>query len=103
MAQGQWRLVFLSLCSLLAGCGGISIRDASPADRCASIMQEAMPKAEIEIASKSAAGDPTSDLNTLVAHVQGTVKGASGSDIAMDCVFHNGVLTSIRWIAGPER
>ena len=103
MAQGQWGLVFLSLCSLLEGCGGISLRDASPADRCATIMQEAMPKAEIEITSKSAAGDPTSDLNTLVAHVQGTVKGASGSDIAMDCVFHNGVLTSIRWIAGPER
>ena len=66
-------------------------------------MQESMPNAEIEITSKSAEGDPARDLNTVVAHVQGTAKLANVSDVGMDCVFHNGVLTSMRWTAGPER
>jgi hypothetical protein len=87
----------------MSGCGGVQLRDVSFADRCATIMQEAMPKADIEITSESAAGDPTRDLNTLVAHVQGTAKGENVSGIGMDCVFHNGVLTSVRWTAGPER
>jgi hypothetical protein len=90
------------LCSLLAGCGGIAVREASPADRCATIMQEAMPNAEIEITAKSSAGDSTADLNTVTARAQGTLKGAGGGTVGMDCVFHNGVLTSIRWTAGPE-
>ena len=77
-------------------------RDLSFADRCAKIMQESMPNAEIEIAFKSAAGDPTRDLNTVVAHVRGIAKLENVTDIGMDCVFHNGVLTSMRWTAGPE-
>ena len=94
-------LMLGSLLSLLSGCG--PFRDQSVADRCATIMQESMPHAEIEITSKSAAGDPTRDLNTVVAHVRGTAKLENASDIGMDCVFHNGVLISMRWTAGPER
>src|SRR5713101_6172145 len=87
-------LILGSLLSLLSGCDGVPFREKSVADRCATIMQESMPNAEIEVTSKSAAGDPTRDLSTLVAHVQGTAKLANVSDIGMDCVFHNGVLTS---------
>jgi hypothetical protein len=103
MAANHRALVLGSLCSLLAGCGGIPLLDSSFADRCAAIMQRAMPSAEIEITSKTANGDPTRDLNALVAHVKGTVTGEGGGDIGMDCVFHNRVLTSIRWVDGPER
>ena len=91
-----------SLLSLLSGCDGVAFRDLSFADRCAKIMQESMPNAEIEITSKSAAGDPTRDLNTVVAHVQGTTKLENIAGVGMDCTFHNGVLISMRWTAGPE-
>ncbi|SRR6266404_6403811 len=96
-------LILGPLVSLLSGCDHVPFRDPSFADRCATIMQEAMPNAEIEVTTKSAAGDPTRDVNTVVAHVQGTAKLANVSDVGMDCVFHNGVLTSMRWTAGPER
>jgi hypothetical protein len=98
-----------SLLWLLSGCGGIPFVDASFPDRCAAVMQAAMPNAEIEITATSAGADLTRDMNTLVAHVQGTADlptagtAAQPSTLAMDCVFHNGVLTAIRWTAGPER
>src|SRR6266404_1039640 len=96
-------LIFGFLLSVLSGCDGVRLRSPSLADRCATSMQESMPNAEIEITSKSAEGDPARDLNTVVAHVQGTAKLANVSRVGMDCVFHNSVLTSMRWTAGPER
>jgi hypothetical protein len=65
-------------------------------------MQTTMPNARIEITSKSGAGDSSRDLSTLVTHVQGTAKQENVGGVGMDCVYHNGVLTSIRWMAGPE-
>jgi len=89
---------------LLAGCGDVQFRDVPISERCADIMRAAIPNAEIEITSKSSAVDLTVDMATLVANAQGIAKrkGVSNS-IGMRCVFHNSILTSIQWTAGPER
>jgi hypothetical protein len=88
----------------LAGCGleSTSLRDESPADRCAKVMRQAMPKAEIVITAAKAAGDQTRDLNAIRATAEGTVKGKTPGPVAMECVFHNGILVAVTWIAGPE-
>jgi hypothetical protein len=92
----------------LAGCGleSTSLRDESPADRCAKVMRAAMPKAEIAITAAKAAGDDTRDLNAIRATAEGrieaTAKGVTPGPVAMECVFHNGILVTVNWIAGPE-
>ena len=98
---------------VLAGCGltTTSLRDASPAERCANMMREAMPKAEIAVTAAKAAGDETRDLNAIRATAEGTIQGApegakfpgmKPGPVAMECVFHHGVLVQLSWTAGPE-
>jgi hypothetical protein len=92
----------------LAGCGLVStsLRDESPADRCAKVMRDAMPKAEIAITAAKAAGDDARDLNAVRAtaegRIEGSAKGVKPGPVAMECVFHNGILVTVNWIAGPE-
>jgi hypothetical protein len=98
---------------VLAGCGltTTSLRDASPAERCANVMREAMPKAEIAVTAAKAAGDETHDLNAIRATAEGTIQAATEGakfpgkkpgSVAMECVFHHGVLVQVSWTAGPE-
>jgi hypothetical protein len=95
----------------LAGCSNpiAALRDASPAERCADLMREAMPKAEITVTGMKAAADESRDLNAIRATAEGTIRapseGATGpkpGPVAMQCVFHDGVLVQLSWIAGPE-
>lgn len=89
----------------LAGCGLVSpsSTDSSLSSRCADVMRQAMPNAEIEIAAMKSAADQTQDLNTIRATAEGSVvQGEKPVPVAMECVFHEGVLVSIRWLAGPE-
>ena len=97
----------------LAGCGDprSALRDQSPGERCADLMREAMPNAEIAVTSVKAAGDESRDLNSIRATAEGkiqpppggaTLKGAKPGPVAMQCVFHDGVLVQLSWIAGPE-
>ncbi len=102
--------VLLLAAALLAGCGGWSDRlqqrvlpdTLSLADRCAGIMQAAMPFAAIDI------GDRTSEdkgIRTIVARVTGTrtdlpKDGPGERDLAVECTFENGVLAAFRWTKG---
>jgi len=106
-------LVALGGLLALASCGDpiAALRDESPGERCASVMREAMPKAEIAVTSVKAAGDESRDLNAIRATAEGTIqpppdggtlKGAKPGPVAMQCVFHDGVLVQLSWIAGPE-
>jgi hypothetical protein len=98
---------------VLAGCGltTTSLRDPSPAERCATLMREAMPKAQIAVTTAKAAGDETHDLNAIRATAEGTIQappedakflGTKPGPVAMECVFHRGVLVQLSWTAGPE-
>ena len=98
---------------MLAGCGltTTSLREASPAERCANVMREAMPKAEIAVTAEKAAADQTHDLNAIRATADGTIEappegakfpGKKPGSVAMECVFHHGVLVQLSWTAGPE-
>jgi hypothetical protein len=96
----------------LAGCGDplAALRDQSPGERCAEAMRQAMPDADIAVTSVKAAGDETRDLNSIRARVEGAIqppeggalKGAKPGPVAMQCLFHDGVLVQLSWIAGPE-
>lgn len=90
-------------CVLVLGCSGVKVRDPTYAQRCADAMQLAAPNAAVEITSETAEADQAKDLNTFVANVQGVGKGHPDGQVGMQCTFHNNVLVSIRWTAGPER
>src|SRR5712672_2627897 len=90
----------------LAGCGFSmsSLRDDAPGERCAKVMREAMPKAEIAITAVKAAGDDTRDLNAIRATAEGTIQappegaksqGTKPGPVAMECVFHDGILVQL--------
>ncbi len=85
------------------------MRDVGLADRCADFMQRAFPGASIKITKQQAAPDPASgDFATSIAIVQGMrEKVPAGEfvarDVAVECRFQNGILTSFRWLAGPLR
>jgi hypothetical protein len=90
-------------CCLAAGCAG-GIRNIGLAERCSDIMQNAFPSAAIEIGKSEATA---TSLTTIKAHVEGTrtdipAGGPLTRDLAVECRFDNGILTSFRWTAGPE-
>ncbi len=105
-------LVATSGALALAGCGFSmsSLRDDAPGERW-----------EIAIPAVKAAGDDTSDLNAIRATAEGTIhappegakpqgakpqgakpQGTKPGPVAMECVFHDGILVAVNWIAGPE-
>jgi hypothetical protein len=102
-------LTALAVTSLIAGCGWshdlkkeVTADTASLADRCAEIMQRAMPFAEIEIGERSSAA---SGLRTIVAKVTGKRTDMPGNsqvdrDLAVECTFEDTVLTAFRWTKG---
>jgi hypothetical protein len=96
--------VMIGGCLALAGCGLLSSSalDDSASGRCAAFMQKAMPNTKIEITATKAAGDQTSDLDTIRATAEGSAQGERPGPVAMECVFHDDILVSIRWLAGPE-
>ena len=109
-------LVTIGAASLLAaGCGRtlhnaeLAMRDVGFADRCADFMQRALPGASIKITKRQAAPDPVSgDFATTVAVIQGVRENVPAGefvarDLAVECRFQNGILTSFRWLAGPLR
>ncbi|HEX6441892.1 MAG TPA: hypothetical protein VF007_06870 [Stellaceae bacterium] len=91
----------------LAGCGFTAPRlSGGLADRCADIMQAAMPFAEIDI-DKRTSHSP--GIDTVIAQVEGTrTDMPEGSplprDLAAECEFTSNVLTAFRWTkGGPQR
>jgi hypothetical protein len=75
------------------------------ADRCADIMQAAMPSADIDIDKRTS---QSPGLNTIIAHVEGRrtdlPEGLPPHDLAAECEFDSNILTAFRWTkGGPER
>jgi hypothetical protein len=91
----------------LAGCG-LRLREASPLDRCAELMQEAFPGGDIKPTKKEVADEATASIAAVVARVEGERRNvpAGGQplrDVAAECRFDNGILTGFRWTKGPLR
>jgi len=90
------------LCSVVTAChlapqGGM-------AGRCADLMQQAYPGADIDIAKREAAA---TGLTTIVAHVEGNRTNLPPNTtlarhMAVECKYDNDVLTGFRWTAGPK-
>jgi hypothetical protein len=87
---------------ILGGCGLSKQVSVSLTDRCAHIMQAAMPFADLDV------GDKTShspDIRTIIATVRAsrtdTPPGSAiERDLAAECTFTDNVLTAFRWTKG---
>jgi len=101
-------IMILAAASLLGGCGwskGVAPDTVSLADRCAEIMQRAMPFAEIETGGETS---QDVDIRTIVAHVQGARTDMPANTtiergLAVECTFVDNVLTAFRWTKGGPR
>lgn len=94
--------VAVALALALSGCGLSVPRSVSLADRCADIMQRAMPAADIDIDKRAS---QSAGIDKIIARVEGTradvPKGsAAPRDLAAECEFDNGVLDAFRWTKG---
>jgi hypothetical protein len=91
----------------LAGCG-LRLREASPLDRCADLMQEAFPGGHIKPMKKEVVEETAPSIATIIARVEGERRnvgegGAPRRDVAVECRFENGILTGFGWTKGPLR
>jgi hypothetical protein len=91
----------------LAGCG-VRLREASPLDRCAELMQQAFPGGDIKPTKKEVAEETTASIAAVIARVEGERRNVAAGgvplrDIAAECRFENGILTGFRWTKGPLR
>jgi len=97
----------------LVGCGSLEtlehkVREEPLTDRCADFMHAAFPGSGIEVTKQAVAPAPNGSVATLVVAVEGTRKKLpAGSavlrDVAVECRFDEGILTSFRWTKGPLR
>jgi hypothetical protein len=86
----------------LASCGFAPARGL--AQRCAGLMQEAYPEADIDITKQVATAK---SLTRMVAQVEGNrtnlpPNATIARHLAVECTFDNDVLTGFRWTAGPR-
>ena len=105
-------LAVLCLASTLVGCdwaqgvgGRVNPGSLSLADRCALVMQAAIPYADIDIGKRTSQGK---GVSTILAHVEGTrtdhpnAEGIS-RNLAADCEFNDNALISFHLTGlGPE-
>jgi hypothetical protein len=75
------------------------------ANRCADLMQAAMPFAEIDIGERTST---VTSITKVTARVEGTrtdlPEGSPPHDLATECEFDNNVLTGFRWTkGGPQQ
>src|SRR5690348_8309206 len=96
-------LVRIGLVVLAGGLGTSCItRDVGFADRCADVMKQSWSGGAVAVTGEHFAPDPAKDLNTATADVQGVgTTGARRDDVAMQCDFHDGVLTEFHWTKPP--
>jgi hypothetical protein len=95
-------------CDWARGVGAkVNLDSVGLADRCADIMKRAAPFTDIELGQRTS---ENTGLRTMVARVEGTrdlPKDAPGErDLAAECQFEDGILTSFRWTKGgpaPEK
>ena len=94
--------VALAGCSLQKMQGKLVPDTVSLGDRCAAIMQTAMPFAQIELGAR---GARDLDVRTIIVQVSGTrtdlpKDAAESRDLAAECTFENNVMTAFRWTKG---
>ena len=98
----------------LAGCNGMSeigfdtkmtLGSVSMVDRCTDFMTRAFPHSSIDVVGSHVDTDSQNALVT-VQGVRGDVPETStgyAHNVAVECHFESGILTSFRWITGPLR
>jgi hypothetical protein len=93
---------------IAAGFGALAACHAVPrgglAERCADVMRQAYPVADIDVTERTAVAK---SLTTVVARVVGErtnlpANAAIARHLAVECTFDNDVLTGFRWTAGPR-
>jgi hypothetical protein len=105
---------FLLIGAILAGCQAErprELRNTGYSDRCADIMRQSFPGAEIDIKETGAraATAEHGDLGLMIIDVEGVrpdvpeTGGFLARSVAARCRFENGVLTEFRWTKGPYR
>lgn len=102
---------FRHVCVALIACflgpiatGCAVVPQGGMAERCAEIMKEAYPGADIDFTKREAAA---TSLTTIIAHVEGNRTNLPpdaklARRLAVECRFDNGVLTGFRWTVGPQ-
>jgi hypothetical protein len=94
----------------LAGCGtevgGIALHQESLLDRCSDFMQTAFPGGHIKVTKTAVVPDNTQSIAVVIASVEGERQDLPKEtplrrDVAVECRFENGILTSFRWTKGP--
>ena len=110
MRQTAMMPLLVAAGTMLAGCamtqrvaGAINPDTISLADRCAAVMQLAMPgSADIEITSRTSENAGVSALVARVAGVRPNLPKDAGQspDIAVECKFENTTMTGFQWTKG---
>jgi hypothetical protein len=97
----------------LAGCGRMSelsfdtklgVGSVSLVDRCSDFMNRAYPASSLEITGSHV----DNDAENATVTIEGVRKavpatGAFARNVAVECRFEGGILSSFRWVAGPLR
>lgn len=96
-------LAILAIAAFTAGCNTVP-HEVSLAARCAAIMQEAFPGADLKIGKEDSAALSITDVEaTVTAERTDLPKDARmARDLAVSCRFHNGILVGFHWTRGPE-
>jgi hypothetical protein len=101
-------------CLWLAGCNGMSevgfdtkmtLGSVSTVDRCSDFMMRAFPHSFIDVKDSHVETD-SQNATVTVQGLRGDVPATSAAyarNVAVECHFERGVLTSFRWISGPLR
>jgi hypothetical protein len=110
----RWRgILALAGAAALAGCGTIQSLGGKAVDvighpglgrRCADMMREAFPGADIRVTRQQA----SAEMADATAQVEGEREdvpagGPLPRKLAVECRFDHDVLTGFRWTAGPLR
>jgi hypothetical protein len=110
----RWHVILaLGGAAALGGCGTVqslvgdardAIGDPGLGRRCADMMREAFPGADIRVTRQQA----SAEMAEATAQVEGerrdvTAGGPLPRKLAVECRFDHDILTGFRWTAGPLR
>jgi hypothetical protein len=85
----------------MLGACGVSL-PTGVADRCAALVEAAMPSADLDIRKRTAQAD-TDSLTKVIARVEGTRTNLPETlprEVAAECEFNGNTLTAFRWVKG---
>ena len=106
---GLLPLLALAACNPFAAWDPLSkVREESLAERCGDVMQQAFPGGEITVTKTAVVPVETQSIATIVTAAEGVRKELPATspllrEVAVECRFNDGILTSFRWTKGPLR